>query len=228
MERLLRIASPLGLYAEEFDVGTGRHLGNFPQAFSHLALIEAAARIIAAERLMLPSGRQVELAAGDQRAVIVEVGGGLRTYSAGGADLLDGYPADAMCSSARGQLLIPWPNRIEDGSYEFDGRHESAPAERGRARRTRSTGSSAGRRGRYARTARAARSPSTCSIRSRAIRTRSSSSSSTRCRRPGSGCRRPRRTSAPTRAPTARAPIRTSRSAPRRSTRSCSACPREP
>ncbi len=49
MERLLRIASPLGLFAEEFDVDTGRHLGNFPQAFSHLALIEAAARIIAAE-----------------------------------------------------------------------------------------------------------------------------------------------------------------------------------
>jgi alpha,alpha-trehalase len=49
MERLLRVASPLG-YAEEFDVSTGRHLGNFPQAFSHLALIEAAARIIAAER----------------------------------------------------------------------------------------------------------------------------------------------------------------------------------
>ena len=51
MERLLRIASPLGLFAEEFDVETGRHLGNFPQAFSHLALIEAAGRIIAAERL---------------------------------------------------------------------------------------------------------------------------------------------------------------------------------
>ena len=49
MERLLRIASPLGLYAEEFDADTGRHLGNFPQAFSHLALIEAAARIIVAE-----------------------------------------------------------------------------------------------------------------------------------------------------------------------------------
>jgi GH15 family glucan-1,4-alpha-glucosidase len=49
MERLLRVASPLGLYAEEFDAPTGRHLGNFPQAFSHLALIEAAARIILAE-----------------------------------------------------------------------------------------------------------------------------------------------------------------------------------
>jgi GH15 family glucan-1,4-alpha-glucosidase len=51
MEKLLRIASPLGLYAEEFDVETGRHLGNFPQAFSHLALIEAAARIILPETM---------------------------------------------------------------------------------------------------------------------------------------------------------------------------------
>jgi GH15 family glucan-1,4-alpha-glucosidase len=49
MERLLRVTSPLGLYAEEFDVGTARHLGNFPQAFSHLALIEAAGRIIVSE-----------------------------------------------------------------------------------------------------------------------------------------------------------------------------------
>ncbi len=49
MDRLLSIGSPLGLYAEEFDTSTGRHLGNFPQAFSHLALIEAAARIIVVE-----------------------------------------------------------------------------------------------------------------------------------------------------------------------------------
>ena len=51
MERLLHNASPLGLFAEELDAATGRHLGNFPQAFSHLALIEAAARIIVAERV---------------------------------------------------------------------------------------------------------------------------------------------------------------------------------
>jgi alpha,alpha-trehalase len=51
MERLLRVASPLGLYAEEYDVETGRHLGNMPQAFSHLALIEAAGRIILGERV---------------------------------------------------------------------------------------------------------------------------------------------------------------------------------
>jgi len=51
MTRLTKIASPLGLYAEEFDVETGRHLGNFPQAFSHLALVEAAGRIILSERV---------------------------------------------------------------------------------------------------------------------------------------------------------------------------------
>jgi GH15 family glucan-1,4-alpha-glucosidase len=53
MERLLRVASPLGLYAEELDPATGRHLGNFPQAFSHLALVEAAARIVLTEQLAL-------------------------------------------------------------------------------------------------------------------------------------------------------------------------------
>jgi alpha,alpha-trehalase len=52
MERLLREASPLGLYAEEFDTATGHHLGNYPQAFSHLALLDAAARIILQERLV--------------------------------------------------------------------------------------------------------------------------------------------------------------------------------
>jgi GH15 family glucan-1,4-alpha-glucosidase len=51
MEKLLRIASPLGLYAEEFDVDTARYLGNFPQAFSHLALLDAAARIVVPEML---------------------------------------------------------------------------------------------------------------------------------------------------------------------------------
>ncbi len=51
MTRLTKVASPLLLYAEEFDVETGRHLGNFPQAFSHLALVEAAGRIILAERI---------------------------------------------------------------------------------------------------------------------------------------------------------------------------------
>jgi GH15 family glucan-1,4-alpha-glucosidase len=48
-EKLLSFAGPLLLYAEEIDVSTGRHLGNFPQAFTHLALIDAALGLIAAE-----------------------------------------------------------------------------------------------------------------------------------------------------------------------------------
>jgi len=74
-----------------------------------------------------PSGEQFEIASGDQRAVVVEVGGGLRSYSAGGRDLLDGYPADGMAGSGRGQVLLPWPNRIQDGAYEFGGRRHQLP-----------------------------------------------------------------------------------------------------
>ncbi len=48
-EKLLSFAGPLLLYAEEIDTTTGKHLGNFPQAFTHLALIDAANRLIAAE-----------------------------------------------------------------------------------------------------------------------------------------------------------------------------------
>ena len=45
-----------------------------------------------------------------------------RSYSVGGRELLDGYGANGMSSSGRGQVLIPWPNRLQDGSYEFCGR----------------------------------------------------------------------------------------------------------
>ena len=77
--------------------------------------------------MIAPSGEQIEIVAGDQRAVVVAVGGGLRTYSVGGRELVDGYGADEMSSSGRGQVLIPWPNRLQDGSYEFDGRHHQLP-----------------------------------------------------------------------------------------------------
>jgi aldose 1-epimerase len=67
----------------------------------------------------------VEIEAGDQRAAVDTVGGGLRSYAAAGRELLDGYPAGEPAPSGRGQVLIPWPNRLEDGAYEFDGsRHE--------------------------------------------------------------------------------------------------------
>src|SRR4051812_48912587 len=68
-----------------------------------------------------PSGRQFQIAYGRQQAVVVEVGGGLRTYEVGGRPVLYGYAEDEMCTSGRGQVLIPWPNRIAGGAYEFDG-----------------------------------------------------------------------------------------------------------
>ena len=74
-----------------------------------------------------PSGQQFELRFGEQRVVVVEVGGGLRLYELDGRPLLDGYAEDAMASSGRGQVLIPWPNRIEDGEYDFDGAHHVLP-----------------------------------------------------------------------------------------------------
>ena len=81
-----------------------------------------------------PSGEQFEIAAGDQRAVVVEVGGGLRSYTAGDRDVVDGYGVEEQSTSGRGQVLVPWPNRLEDGRYEFDGvRHQLALTEPERA-----------------------------------------------------------------------------------------------
>jgi aldose 1-epimerase len=77
--------------------------------------------------MIASSGEQIEIAVGDQQAVVVEVGGGLRSYSAGSRELVDGYRADEMSSSGRGQVLIPWPNRLQDGRYEFDGRRHQLP-----------------------------------------------------------------------------------------------------
>jgi aldose 1-epimerase len=77
-----------------------------------------------------PSGEQLDIGFGDQRAVVVEVGGGLRSYTVDGVEVLDGYGVDEMCTSGRGQVLMPWPNRIADGSYEFGGRsHQLALSE---------------------------------------------------------------------------------------------------
>lgn len=70
-----------------------------------------------------PSGEQFEIALGEQRAVVTEVGGGLRTYAVGDRDVLDGYRVDEMATGGRGQVLMPWPNRLQDGSYEFGGRN---------------------------------------------------------------------------------------------------------
>lgn len=68
-----------------------------------------------------PSGRQYELAYGSQRAVVVERGAGLRAYDAGGVPILDGYGREQEDDGSRGDLLIPWPNRIANAEYRFAG-----------------------------------------------------------------------------------------------------------
>ena len=71
-----------------------------------------------------PTGSQYRIGSGDQEVTVVEVGGGLRTYTAAGVDVLDGYGEDERCSGGRGQLLLPWPNRLRDGRYQFAGEHQ--------------------------------------------------------------------------------------------------------
>jgi len=68
-----------------------------------------------------PSGEQFEIRNGSERATIVEVGGGVREYVVGQRRVLDPYPVDTMCDGAHGAPLIPWPNRLADGRYRFDG-----------------------------------------------------------------------------------------------------------
>jgi aldose 1-epimerase len=77
-----------------------------------------------------PSGQQFEISHGEQRVTVVEVGGGLRVYQVGDRPVLDPYPPQAICDGAHGAVLIPWPNRLADGRYSFDGvEHEVALTE---------------------------------------------------------------------------------------------------
>jgi aldose 1-epimerase len=74
-----------------------------------------------------PSGQQLILRHGTSEAVVTEVGGGIRTFRVGQVEVLDGFPVDRMCDGARGQSLLPWPNRIEDGRYAWDGQEHQLP-----------------------------------------------------------------------------------------------------
>lgn len=71
-----------------------------------------------------PSGQQWTIRHGDQEATVVQVGGGLREYTAGGRPVLFGYPLDAKADAGRGQLLMPWPNRVRDGRFTFEGKEQ--------------------------------------------------------------------------------------------------------
>ena len=76
---------------------------------------------------MLPSGEQLVLEAGGHRVTVVEVGGGLRSWTLDGLDVLDGYAEDEVCPAGRGQVLLPWPNRLPGGRWSWRGVEQQLP-----------------------------------------------------------------------------------------------------
>jgi aldose 1-epimerase len=71
---------------------------------------------------MLPSGEQLAIAHGDQRAIITEVGATLRTYVSAGVPVVEGFAAEEMPDACRNQICYPWVNRVGDGEWNFSGR----------------------------------------------------------------------------------------------------------
>jgi len=72
--------------------------------------------------MLPPSGDQFEISGGGYRAVVTEGGATLRVLEHAGRPLVDGFAEDEMPFGGRGQLLMPWPNRIRDGAYCYGGR----------------------------------------------------------------------------------------------------------
>ena len=68
-----------------------------------------------------PTGEQYEISSGEHVAVVTEVGATLRAYSVAGNDVVRGFGVDEEVHKGRGQQLLPWPNRIRDGRYTFEG-----------------------------------------------------------------------------------------------------------
>jgi aldose 1-epimerase len=68
-----------------------------------------------------PIGAQFELRRGRQRLVVTEVGAGVRSWTVGGQELLASFDAGDYDAAFCGRVLVPWPNRVRDGRYSFDG-----------------------------------------------------------------------------------------------------------
>ncbi|WP_330260973.1 aldose 1-epimerase family protein [Streptomyces sp. NBC_00539] len=73
------------------------------------------------------TGAQFRLTCGPQTVVVVELGGALRHYAVAERPIVDGFDADDPIEGGRGQLLMPWPNRIGDGRYRWRGRELQLP-----------------------------------------------------------------------------------------------------
>lgn len=73
------------------------------------------------------SGRQVELRLDDQEVTVTDVGAKIRRYTVGGRDVVTSFPADSVAPAGHGAVLAPWPNRLRDGRYTFDGQEYQVP-----------------------------------------------------------------------------------------------------
>src|SRR5215217_975643 len=93
--------------------------GHAPGGEARAALVGPAA--------VLPTGEQFALRHGDHSAVVTVVGATLRSYAVAGRECLDTFGLDEMSTGGRGQLLIPWPNRLAGGRYAFGGRTHQLP-----------------------------------------------------------------------------------------------------
>lgn len=74
-----------------------------------------------------PSGTQIHLARGDQRATVVEVGGGIREYAVADRPVFAPCGETEVAPAFHGAVLVPWPNRLADGRFEYGGRPFQVP-----------------------------------------------------------------------------------------------------
>ncbi|MGN6330842.1 MAG: aldose 1-epimerase family protein [Motilibacteraceae bacterium] len=91
-----------------------------PSPRSALTGLDVAA--LAPGSRLWPTGQQITLVHGDQRAVVTEVGATLRGYRVGSRQVVEAFPADELPAGCHGQLLAPWPNRVRDGRWTWGGR----------------------------------------------------------------------------------------------------------
>ncbi len=74
-----------------------------------------------------PSGAQYRIRHGEHAATITEVGASLREYAVGGRDVMHPFPEDSMPPAGNGAVLVPWPNRLRDGQYTYEGEDYQLP-----------------------------------------------------------------------------------------------------
>lgn len=82
------------------------------------------------------TGRQIEISHGDHVAVVTEVGANLRSYRVGARDVVTPFGEDQLPPASHGAVLLPWPNRLGDGTYTWDGREYRVPLNEHEPRRT--------------------------------------------------------------------------------------------